>query len=717
MIIGLSLVCLILSGISKVFAVQLCCAANSLLFKYRTSDNAEIFQCASADSNLSEFPNLSQVIGQLIDPKGLGLEKATNDSGHQFPSLSRCQNFTSLSISDLGEGTLNLRNNSCIGLLNRSLIVLSCEFEKNVPSQSVGFVNKCCPQGFIYVSENNTCKPGESDLFVYASIISSPIIFFDNTLNCSDNKALVEYTVSSGKVQFHNNSLIWRDGSQSLPSSKFCIEAIYDFDDADLDRRRVPEQKYLVRACQETKICQKIPCIRRCCAEGEMYAKGNFSTYCKNDGSDLKFEGFQNLNINANFSKPTDFGIVHGLQCPKFRLDPDNFPDDSHTINPSNGSLIIHNTFKTYTNTQYCLERVRPNQKLYTFLCFDNKVVTGDRIRFKMYPIGLLISCCFYALTLIVYISIAKLRNLPGKILICLVSSLFAAYLGIALGQLRPTSNDDICFLSGFFVYFCLMAAFSWMNITSFDIWKTFGSTKIKSCEKSDLRRQFIWYSCYGWGLPTLLTGITIAFTKSDILPDVVRPNFGHGRCWFTYDSFGSASLLFFSGPVGILFIINLVLFVLTMKYCNKVKNEIYKMQSLNSDKPVLKRRFFQDKTRFVMNTKLCFVMGITWLLEIVSILFYDHKKTFFWTISDSFNVLLGIFVFIIFVFKRRIYNEIMIKFGLQSSPSTASTRTRAGLTKSYAPTSTAMTTLRSSPGSCELSRQPSTKPENEVML
>lgn len=87
-------------------------------------------------------------------------------------------------------------------------------------------------------------------------------------------------------------------------------------------------------------------------------------------------------------------------------------------------------------------------------------------------------------------------------------------------------------------------------------------------------------------------------------------------------------------------------------------------MQSLNSDKPVLKRRFFQDKTRFVMNTKLCFVMGITWLLEIVSILFYDHKKTFFWSISDSFNVLLGIFVFFIFVFKRRIWNEILNKLG-----------------------------------------------------
>ncbi|XP_017075890.2 probable G-protein coupled receptor Mth-like 3 isoform X1 [Drosophila eugracilis] len=678
MIIGLTLACLILSGISKVFAVQMCCTPNSMIFKYRGSDNSEIFQCASAESNLKEFPDLAQVIGKLIAPRGLGFE-AANDSNTQF-QLSKCKNYTSINISDLSESNLNLRNNSCIGLLNKRLIILSCEFEKNVPSQSVGFVNKCCPQGFIYVSENNSCTLGENDFFVYSSIISSPIIFFDNALNCSDNKVLVEYTVSSKTVQFINNSLVWRDGSNSLPRSMYCIEAIFDLDVSKI--RKASDQKYLVRACQEPNICQKVPCIRRCCAEGEMYAKGNFSTYCKNDGTDMKFEGFQNLNINANFTKPTDFGIIHGLQCQKFRLDPDNFPDDGHIISSSNGSLIILNTLKMYTNTQYCLERVRPNQKLYTFLCFDTKVVGSDRIRFKMYPIGLLISCCFYALTLIVYISIAKLRNLPGKILICLVSSLFSAYLGIALGQLKPTSNDDICFFSGFFVYFCLMAAFSWMNITSFDIWRTFGSTKLKSCEKSDLRRQFIWYSCYGWGLPTLLTTITIAFTKSDILPDVVRPNFGHGRCWFTYDSFGSASLLFFSGPVGILFIFNLVLFVLTMKYCNKVKNEIYKMQSLNSDKPVLKRRFFQDKTRFVMNTKLCFVMGITWLLEIVSILFYDHKKTFFWTISDSFNVLLGIFVFIIFVFKRRIYNEILIKIGLQSSPSTTSIRTRVGVTK-----------------------------------
>ncbi|XP_023163454.1 G-protein coupled receptor Mth2-like [Drosophila hydei] len=221
---------------------------------------------------------------------------------------------------------------------------------------------------------------------------------------------------------------------------------------------------------------------------------------------------------------------------------------------------------------------------------------------------------------------------------------------------------------SGFFVYFFLMAAFSWMNITCFDIWKTFGSTESTNIIKRAQHRRFLWYSLYGWGMPTVLTSITASLSKSDVLPENIRPMFGHGRCWFTYDTIGYASLVFFSGPLGLLFIINLVLFLLTLKYCNKVKREIFRMQSSNTEKHTLRSRFFMDKTRFIMNTKLCFVMGITWLLEIASILLYDHKKNFFWSISDSFNVLLGVFVFIIFVFKKRVWKEIMIKLGFWST-------------------------------------------------
>ncbi|XP_070133733.1 uncharacterized protein mthl15 isoform X2 [Drosophila bipectinata] len=359
---GLILICLILSGISKVLAVRICCSPKSILFKYRGADNSDIYQCTSTEANLKEFPDTIEVIGEMIALEGLGLEAHPNDSELKF-QLPKCTNYKVYNITEQSESLLNLKNNSCIGLLNnKQLLSLSCDFEKNVPPQNVGFVYKCCPLGSVYVSENNTCLIGETDFLVYSPIINSPKVFFDNTLQCSDNHALVEYTVSSKDVKFNKDSLFWKDGSIVLERNKFCLDAIFEREPSSKSTIN-STQKYLIRACQSTKICQTLPCIRRCCGEGEIYAKANFTTYCKRDETDNKFQGFQNLNINANFSKPREFGILHGQDCQKFRLDPDNFPDDSHTISSSNGSLIIQNTRKLYTNAQYCLERVRSHQK------------------------------------------------------------------------------------------------------------------------------------------------------------------------------------------------------------------------------------------------------------------------------------------------------------------------------------------------------------------
>lgn len=80
--------------------------------------------------------------------------------------------------------------------------------------------------------------------------------------------------------------------------------------------------------------------------------------------------------------------------------------------------------------------------QLWTFFCFESN--EGETLKFELYPIGILISCAFFSATLVVYLSIPKLRNLPGKILICLVLSLLVAYLGIAWGQISPPS-DNYC--------------------------------------------------------------------------------------------------------------------------------------------------------------------------------------------------------------------------------------------------------------------------------
>uniref|UniRef100_T1GNC3 G-protein coupled receptors family 2 profile 2 domain-containing protein n=1 Tax=Megaselia scalaris TaxID=36166 RepID=T1GNC3_MEGSC len=181
-----------------------------------------------------------------------------------------------------------------------------------------------------------------------------------------------------------------------------------------------------------------------------------------------------------------------------------------------------------------------------------------------------------------------------------------------------------------------------------------------RSSLKSHQRKRFLLYNFYGWGLPILFTVITICLTNFDVLSDSLRPNFGQGRCWFQHD----LSAAFFLGPIGVLILANLVFFVMTLKYCNKVKREIHRMQSSNEQKKVLRGNFFVDKAQFMMNTKLFVVMGITWVLELLSAIFYNRGRIFFWIVSDSFNVLLGVLVFLIFVFKKRVWQEVLQKLG-----------------------------------------------------
>lgn len=61
------------------------------------------------------------------------------------------------------------------------------------------------------------------------------------------------------------------------------------------------------------------------------------------------------------------------------------------------------------------------------------------------------------------------------------------------------------------------------------------------------------------------------------------------------------------------------------------------------------------------MNLKLFTVMGISWILEIMSTFAENH---FYETIQDLYNIFLGVAIFVIFVFKRRVYREFKSRIG-----------------------------------------------------
>lgn len=66
----------------------------------------------------------------------------------------------------------------------------------------------------------------------------------------------------------------------------------------------------------------------------------------------------------------------------------------------------------------------------------------------------------------------------------------------------------------------------------------------------------------YAWGGPLLLAG-TAALLDALPAPGLLRPRFGEQRCWFYGDL---EILVYFFGPVGVLLLVNLALFVSTTR-------------------------------------------------------------------------------------------------------------------------------------------------------
>lgn len=61
------------------------------------------------------------------------------------------------------------------------------------------------------------------------------------------------------------------------------------------------------------------------------------------------------------------FGLWRGLECRKYRLDPDTYEDEVHEINVNDGSIWIASTQTLYTNQEYCIERIYVNDSKVSF--------------------------------------------------------------------------------------------------------------------------------------------------------------------------------------------------------------------------------------------------------------------------------------------------------------------------------------------------------------
>ncbi|XP_013145365.1 PREDICTED: G-protein coupled receptor Mth2-like [Papilio polytes] len=316
------------------------------------------------------------------------------------------------------------------------------------------------------------------------------------------------------------------------------------------------------------------------------------------------------------------------------------------------------NAFKRWTSldtNHFCVDYVQyvrngnisdPNIRFYIVL--DPEYMPESNAFFTT---ALLISCVFLALTLIVYSLLPSLRNLAGKVLMAYVGSLLGAFLLLSVIQIGEHSVMT-CIGLTFSTYFFFLSSFCWMNVMSIDIWWTFrGYAKARAIHRRGENFKFCMYCIYGWGLPLLMTIACAVLNETDVshLPWLITPKIPRSGCFLE----GGEKLLYLYVPMLILIASNWIFFLMTTFNIWRLSRGNAVLNSAAAGMPSAHR--FQ-RHRFSVYLKLSVIMGINWILEVVSFL---KPQLQVWYITDAYNLLIGLAIFIIFVCKAKVNNQL----------------------------------------------------------
>ncbi|XP_068085479.1 probable G-protein coupled receptor Mth-like 1 isoform X2 [Anabrus simplex] len=189
------------------------------------------------------------------------------------------------------------------------------------------------------------------------------------------------------------------------------------------------------------------------------------------------------------------------------------------------------------------------------------------------------------------------------------------------------------------------------------DIWWTFsGFRPLRGSVKEREHKKFIIYSLYSWGCPLIMLAVAMVMDlHPDISDDYIKPKFGDQKCWFDQNK---SALYYFVGPIAFLLVCNIALFLFTAIRIRQLKNETKILQRKDS-----KRHDDDDnnRQRFNLYLKLFLVMGVNWIMEIIS--WFAGGPDYLWYVTDIGNTLQGVLIFIIFVWKDRVRRLLMERF------------------------------------------------------
>merc|ERR1711962_247767 len=303
-------------------------------------------------------------------------------------------------------------------------------------------------------------------------------------------------------------------------------------------------------------------------------------------------------------------------------------------------------------------------------------------------------------LTLVVYVTVPKMMDLNGKIVVsCAFSTLLATlYLVIVYNYHWPCTTQ--CTVLGYFGLFTTLSMFSWMTIMCLNMVLMFKSMR----SGGDAGSRFLIYSAIGWGVPFLFSVTTGILQKTTDRKSSFNPDIGTESC-FVDDHVPYRQLIFFHLPIFLLLMANLAGFIYCAVYITSTqRNRERSKHGVGENASCLEKLGLDKDTRqqVVIYGKLFMIFGLPWLSE--SIQYFvnrDHLhngvamiepvtcKTGFsptiFRMASGYNLLRGVFLFVMFVCKTPVIRRVKRRVGMSdvSSSTAASKKTASDLSQS----------------------------------
>ncbi|XP_056311409.1 cadherin EGF LAG seven-pass G-type receptor 1 isoform X2 [Danio aesculapii] len=249
-------------------------------------------------------------------------------------------------------------------------------------------------------------------------------------------------------------------------------------------------------------------------------------------------------------------------------------------------------------------------------------------------------------ITFILLAILHKLRSNLHSIHKNLVAALFFSELVFLIG-INQTDNPFVCTVIAILLHYFYMCTFAWTFVEGLHIYRML--TEVRNINHGHMR----FYYAIGWGIPAIITGLAVGLDPQ-----------GYGNPDFCWLSVHDTLIWSFAGPIAVVVLVNIVIFVMAAKASCGRRQRTYEKAGVT---PALRMAFL-----------LLLLISATWLLGLMAV--NSDVMTFHYLFA-IFSCLQGVFIFFFhIVFNKEVRKNLKNVFTGKKQLADESSTTRTTL-------------------------------------